>query len=177
MAVVPPCGRRGRRFRKRRSGPNVKEHAQSAGDLHNHTDTTPEPKFSQDSIIGFDAGDSGDSSGCNTPKAIQQEKDSARVTTPTYQEDELPAAPQDLDSPDILALAAPQDLNSPDILAHAIICGFKMNGVKKLPKFLQRRASPRDATTENIVEIKEVIVTNLALSLGHPLCQRFVWPC
>lgn len=50
----------------------------------------------------------------------------------------------------------PQHSNTSESLAHAIIRGFMVRTAKKLPEFLERRASPSNATTENMVAIKEV---------------------
>lgn len=152
MAVVP-SRRRGGRVKRRRYGPNVR--AQSAGNWYKHTDATPEPKKSYqiDELKSssdsprFHAGSSGNFLGSDTSRAGQQGKNSARISKIIYQEDELPAASQ--------------DLKSSEILAHAIVRGFKMRAAKKLPQFLQRRASSREATTGNHVEIREVILNKL----------------
>lgn len=141
--------RRGGRVKNRRYGPNA--YAQSADNWYKHTEATPglkkshqidEREFRQDST-GFHAGGSGHFSGSNSSMASQQGKYSARVSKTPYQEDEYPAAPQ--------------DLKSSEILAHAIVRGFRMKTAKSLPKFLQRRAT----TTGDVVEIREVLVTNL----------------
>lgn len=159
MAVVP-ARRRGGRVKRRRSGPNV--HVQSAGSRYKHTNAIPGPKkapqidgrkFSQDSI-GFDAGSSGDSaSASNTTRASQQGKNSASISKIPYQEDEFPTTPQDLEAS--------------EILAHAIVRGFKMRAAKRLPNFLQRRASANNTITGNIIEIKKVLLTSL---LSFPAC-------
>lgn len=148
MAIVP-ARRRGGHVKNRRSGLNA--HAQSADNWYKHTEPTPglkksyqidEREFRQDST-GSHAGGSGHSSGSNPSRASQQGKYSARVSKTLYQEDEYPAAPQ--------------DLGSSEVLAHAIVRGFRMKAAKSLPKFLQRRAT----ATGGVVEIREVLVTNL----------------
>lgn len=56
-----------------------------------------------------------------------------------------------------IANAAPQHSSSIEALAHAIVRGFRLGAARKLPEFLERRASPCNATAENMVEIKKVL--------------------
>lgn len=45
---------------------------------------------------------------------------------------------------------------------------------KKLPEFLERRASPRNATTENMVAIKEVDINLPYLHLAAVVARRYL---
>lgn len=54
-------------------------------------------------------------------------------------------------------LASPQHSNTSESLAHAIVRGFRARAAKKLLEFLERRASPSNATAETMVGIKEVL--------------------
>lgn len=72
-------------------------------------------------------------------------------------------------------LAAPQHSNTSKSLAHAIIRGFKVRAAKKLPEFLERRASPSNATTENMVAIKEVHINLPYLHLSAALAHRYLF--
>lgn len=56
-----------------------------------------------------------------------------------------------------IANAAPQHSSSSEALAHAIVRGFRVGAARKLPEFLERRASPCNATAENMVGIKKVL--------------------
>lgn len=67
--------------------------------------------------------------------------------------------------------AAPQHSYTSERLAHAIICGFNVRAAKKLPEFLERRASPRNATTENMVAIKEVHINLPYLHLSAAVAR------
>lgn len=154
MALVPaPARSRGSHANKQRFSP--KAHAQSTGNRYKHTDAPTKPEqshqvdgrtFSQDSS-GLDAGGLADSSGRGANRASQPGKNSARIFNSLHQEDDLPATS-----------------TSSEILAHAIVRGFRIKTARRLPKFLQRRSSPRNAPIESWVQIKEVIYNQNLLS-------------
>lgn len=90
--------------------------------------------------MGFRAGDS---SGSDTSRASQQ-GNNARIAKVTSQNGEFPDVPQ--------------HSNTRESLARAIVRGFRIGRVKKLPEFLERRASPSNAAPGIVVEIKEVLI-------------------
>ncbi len=99
------------------------------------------------------AGSSSDFSGSETSRASPR-GNSARIAS---QESGFPAAPQ--------------HSYTSERLAHAIIRGFNVRAAKKLPEFLERRASPRNATTENMVAIKEVHINLPYLHLSAAVAR------
>lgn len=136
MTVVPARRQVGR-ARRRKSGSNV--HVQNYGNLcigatagmkrTHQIDAGHTLSQEESTVFGGTNGGSDESSDSDRPRASQ--------------EDESPATPQ--------------YPNPNEGLAHAIVRGFRMGAAKKLPEFLERRASPSNATTENMVEIKEVL--------------------
>lgn len=135
MTVVP-ARRHGGRTRRRKSVPNV--HAKGYGNLC--IGASPRMKkahqieaghsFLQEESLGFDEADvdSSESSGSETSRASQ--------------EDEFPGTLQ--------------HSNPSEGMAHAVVRGFRVGAAKKLPEFLERKASPSHATTDEMVGIKEV---------------------
>lgn len=141
MAVVP-ARRQAGRVRKRRSGPNVR--IQNYGNLCIGVATGMKKGhpidrgqvFSQEKEgMGFgDAGGgSSEFSGSDTSRA-RPKGYGVRITT-----------------------TAPQHSSSSEALAHAIVRGFGVEAARKLPEFLERRASPCNATAQNMVRVKEVL--------------------
>lgn len=110
------------------------------------------------------AGSLSDFSGSETSRASSK-GNSARIAS---QESKFPAAPQ--------------HSNTSETLAHAIIRGFMVRTAKKLPEFLERRASPSNATTENMVAIREVYIDQPSLNLSTIVARRYLlfltlrWP-
>ena len=153
MTVVPPRRQNGR-VKKRKSGSN--EYVQNHGKLcigattgmKKAHQTDAGQTFSQKSSGFSGAGSSSDFSGSETSRASSKGKDAHIIS----QESKYSAAPQ--------------HSNTNESLAHAIIRGFRMGTAKKLPEFLERRASPSNATTENMVAIKEVHINLPSLLLS-----------
>lgn len=144
MAVVP-ARRQSGRVKKRKSGSNG--YVQTDGKLCIGGATAGMKKarqldagqpFSHKSLGVCGASSSSDFSGSETSRASPK-RNGARTAS---QKRKFPVAPQ--------------HSNKSESLAHAIIRGFRVGAAKKLPEFLERRASPSNATTENRVAIKEV---------------------
>lgn len=160
MAVLP-TRRQGGHVKKRKSGSD--EYVRS--DCKLCTGATVGTKkarridagqtFSQKSSGSRCAGSLCDFSGSETSRA-KSKGNSTRIAS---QESRFPAAPQ-------------QHSNTGESLAHAIIRGFMMRTAKKLPEFLERRASPSNATTENMVAIKEVHIDQPSLNLSTMVARR-----
>lgn len=146
MAVVPSRRQAGGRIKKRRSGPNG--HLQNYGKICTG-DTTGMKKtphrigarqsFSQQSSGFGGTGRSTDSSGSEKSRKNPR-GNGAHITG---REGDF--------------LASPQHSNTSESLAHAIVRGFRARAPKKLLEFLERRASPSNATAETMVGIKEVL--------------------
>lgn len=146
MAVVPSRRQAGGRIKKRRSGPNG--HLQNYGKICTG-DTTGMKKaphrvgarqsFSQQSPGFGGTGRSTDSSGSEKSRKNPR-GNGAHITG---REGDF--------------LASPQHSNTSESLAHAIVRGFRARAAKKLLEFLERRASPSNATAETMVGIKEVL--------------------
>lgn len=141
MAVVP-ARRQAGRVRNRRSGPNVR--IQNYGNLCIGVATRMKKGhpidrgqvFSQEKE-GMGFGDAGGGS------SEFSGSDASRARPKGYGVR--------------IATAAPHHSSSSEALAHAIVRGFGVGAARKLPEFLERRASPCNATAENMVGIKEVL--------------------
>lgn len=112
--------------------------------------------FSQKSSGSRWAGSLSDFSGSETSRASSK-RNSARIAS---QESKFPAAPQ--------------QSNTGESVAQATIRGFMVRTAKKLPEFLERRASPSNATIENMVAIKEVHIDQPSLNLFTILARRYL---
>ena len=141
MAVVP-ARRDAGRFRKRKSGPNV--HIQNYGNLcigvatgmkKGHSIDRGQMFSQEKDRMGFGGAGGGPSESSGSDASGARPKGyGVRIAT-----------------------AAPQHSTSREALAHAIVRGFGVGAARKLPEFLERRASPCNATAENMVGIKEVL--------------------
>lgn len=149
MTVVP-ARRQGGRIRKQKSGPNV--HIQNYGNLcigvatgmtKGHPIDRGRMFSPEKEGMGFGGagGGSTESSGSDVSRA-RPKGYGVRI-----------------------ANAAPQHSSSTEPLAHAIVRGFRAGAARKLPEFLERRASPCNATAENMVGIKKVLLTCISCSL------------
>lgn len=147
MAVVP-ARRQAGRVRKRKWGPDV--HIQSYGNLCATGMRKGHPidrgqMFSQEKDrMGFCGAGGGpsESSGSDASGARPKKGYGVRIAT-----------------------AAPQHSNSSEAFAHALVRGFGVGAARKLPEFIERRASPCNATAENMVGIKEVLPFPFSFSL------------